>query len=117
MLIVQIAVQRLRKVVNFGTVDSVENDNTGDYDTKFVAQFSKHYADYQRTQTQSYQVSGTDLANTIIIAIRSTDKVDKALKAQFKNSEDVYDIVDISKGTTGKPVDYDLVTLKLQKGV
>ncbi|KRM62101.1 putative phage head-tail adaptor [Paucilactobacillus vaccinostercus DSM 20634] len=82
-----------------------------------MAQFSKHYADYQRTQTQNYQVNGTDLANTIIIAIRSTDKVDKALKAQFKNSEDVYDIVDISKGTTGKPIDYDLVTLKLQKGV
>lgn len=43
----QIAVQRLRKVVNFGAVDSVENDNTGDYDTKFLAQFSKHYADYR----------------------------------------------------------------------
>lgn len=113
----KISLDRFNHKVSFGTIQTVENDNTGDYDTEFVARFSKHYANYQRTQTQNYQINGTDLANTIIIAIRSTDKVDKALKAQLKNSGDVYDIVDISKGTTGKPIEYDLVTLKLQKGV
>lgn len=113
----KIAAHRLHKIIFFGTVTSIENDNTGDYDTKFVPQFSRHCADYQRTQTQQYQINGTTLADTIVVVIRTTNKVDKTLKAQFKNSNRVYDVVDISKGTTSLPVDYDLITLKLHEKV
>lgn len=113
----QIAVHRFRKIINFGHVKSVENDNTGDYDETFVSDFSLHFAFYQRSQTQNYQLLNTDLENTIVIAVRSRNGVDKTFQAQFKNDDRVFSIADISQDATDLPVGYDLVTLKFSKKV
>lgn len=89
---------------------------TGDYDAEFVPDVTVHCAMYQRTETQKVQIIGTDLADTIIVVIRSR-KLNKKLKAQLSNDETVYAITDISQDASGLPIGYDLITLKDEKKV
>lgn len=112
----KMAMHRLNHRISFGTVKSVENDMTGDYDTEFVPDVRVHCAMYQRTETQKVQIVGTDLADTIIVVIRSR-KLNKKLKAQLSNDETVYAITDISQDASGLPIGYDLITLKDEKKV
>lgn len=107
----QMAIHRLNHKISFGTVESAENDMTGDYDTEFVPDVTVHCAMYQRNETQKVQIVGTDLADTIVVVIRSR-KLNKKLKAQLSNDETVYAITDISSDASGLPVGYDLITLK-----
>lgn len=112
----KIATHRLNHRISFGTVKSTENDMTGDYDAEFVPDVTVHCAMYQRTETQKVQIIGTDLADTIIVVIRSR-KLNKKLKAQLSNDETVYAITDISQDASGLPIGYDLITLKDEKKV
>lgn len=112
----KMAIHRLNHRINFGTVKSIENDMTGDYDTEFVPDITVHCAMYQRTETQKVQIFGTDLADTIVVVIRSRE-LSKKLKAKFLNNETIYAITDISQDASGLPVGYDLVTLKDEKKV
>ncbi|WP_420864888.1 phage head closure protein [Furfurilactobacillus siliginis] len=108
---VKIAVNRFNKTVEFGAIDSVPNDATGDYDEKFKAVYTVHCALYNRSFMQNYQLLGTELQDTIVLAIRSDSRINRKLIARF-NSHD-YKIIDVSKDSTEMPVAYDLVTLKL----
>jgi SPP1 family predicted phage head-tail adaptor len=107
---VKIAVNRFNQKISFGTIKTVENNNTGDYDESFVPTISLHCALYNRSITQSYQILGTSLEDTIVVAIRSTNELSKQLLASY--GDVVYQIIDVSKDSTGKPVAYDLLTLK-----
>lgn len=109
-IVVKIAIDRFNHKISFGTIKTVENDNTGDYDESFVPTITLHCALYNRTITQNYQILGTSMEDTIIVAIRSTNKVSKQLLASY--GDVVYQIVDISKDSTGKSIAYDLLTLK-----
>lgn len=112
----KMAIHRLNHKISFGTVKSTENNMTGDYDTEFAPDVTVHCAMYQRTETQKVQIIGTDLADTIVVVIRSR-KLNKKLKAQLSNDETVYAITDISQDASGLPVGYDLITLKDEKKV
>lgn len=106
----KIALDRFNHKISFGTITTVENDNTGDYDESFVPTITLHCALYTQSITQRYQILGTSLEDTIIVAIRSTNKVNKQLLASY--GDEVYQIVDVAKDSTGKSVAYDLLTLK-----
>ena len=112
----QMAIHRLNHKISFGTIKSTENDMTGDYDTEFVPEMMVHCAMYQRSVEQRYNLLGTNLEGTIVVAIRSR-KLSKKIKAQFANDDDLYSIVDISNDASGLPVGYDLITLELTKKV
>ena len=106
----EIALNRFNHKISFGTIKTVENDNTGDYDELFTPTFTLHCALYNRTIAQSYQILGTSLEDTIVVAVRSTNKMNKQLLASY--GDVVYQIVDITKDSTGNLVAYDLLTLK-----
>lgn len=114
---VEIALNRFNHKISFGIIKTVENDNTGDYDELFVPTFTLHCALYNRTIAQSYQILGTSLEDTIVVAVRSTNKMNKQLLASYGGV--TYQIVDITKDSTGNLVAYDLLTLKkyVKKGV
>lgn len=107
---VKITLNRFNHKISFGTIKTVENNNTGDYDESFVPTTTLHCALYNRSIAQSYQILGTSLEDTIVVVIRSTNKVNKQLLASYDDT--VYQIVDVSKDSTGNPVAYDLLTLK-----
>lgn len=109
-IIVEIALNRFNHKISFGTIKTVENDNTGDYDELFVPNITLRCALYNRTIAQSYQILGTSLEDTTVVAIRSTDKVSKQLLASYGGV--TYQIVDIVKDSTGNLIAYDLLTLK-----
>lgn len=106
----KIALNRFKNKISFGTIQTVENDNTGDYDEFFVPNIIFRCALYKRTTAQSYQILGTSLEDTIVVAIRSTDKVSKQLLASYGGV--TYQIVDMIKDSTGNLIAYDLLTLK-----
>lgn len=107
---VKIALDRFNHKISFGTIKTIENNNTGDYDESFVPTITLHCALYNRSITQSYQILGTSLEDTIVVVIRSTNEVSKQLLASYDDA--VYQIIDVSKDSTGKAVAYDLLTLK-----
>ena len=109
-IIVEIALNRFNHKISFGTIKTVENNNTGDYDELFVPTITLHCALYNRTIAQSYQILGTSLEDTIVVAIRATNKLNKQLLASY--GDVVYRIVDVSKDSTGNLIAYDLLTLK-----
>ncbi|MGV0167606.1 phage head closure protein [Furfurilactobacillus sp. WILCCON 0119] len=111
----KITVSRLNKTVSFGHTERVENDGSGDYDIVVVPDFKVHCALYNRTFAQDYQLMGTELEDTIVLAVRSDQRINKSLKASFDGND--YDLPDVSKDASGMPVGYDLVTLKLRKKV
>lgn len=104
---------QFNKVVQFGTVDSVENDNTGDYSSEFVFQFSLHAYPSKRTISQQYQIVGTFLEDTTIIVIRHNEQVNKSLQVKYNGQ--IYDIVDISQDDSLNINSYDYLTIKLVK--
>ena len=110
----KIATNRLNKKIEFGNYVSVPNDATGDYDSDFVSEFTVHCAQYQRTQTQQYQLLGTEFEDTITVAVRSNQKISKKVKAHFVGDDEdlIYSIRSISQDASGLPIGYDLVMLK-----
>jgi SPP1 family predicted phage head-tail adaptor len=111
------AVNRLNHKIEFGTVQSVPNEQTGDYDSEFIPTLTVHCALYQRSQTQQYALVGTRLDYSIVVAIRSRSEVTDQLKARFVGKTVVYSIADVSQDASGQPVAYDLVTLKKMEKV
>lgn len=110
----KIAVSRFNKTIEFGSAKSVENNNAGDYDTKFFPEYTLHYALYQRTQLQQYQLLGTEFDDTITIAVRRNPQIIKGTKAHFTSDADdiIYTVISNSMDSTGLPVGYDLIMLK-----
>jgi len=107
----KLAISRLNKIVEFGKPHTTQTRTIEGSKTEFNVVKTLHCAIYQRTLAQQYQLIGTELANTIVIAVRSQAKVDDALQVRFKDDTQTYRIVNISRDESHNYPRYDLITL------
>lgn len=107
----KLAISRLNRIVELGKPVTVRSRTIEGSKTEFKVSKTIHCAIYQRTLTQQYQLIGTELANTIVIAIRSQTKVDDTLQVRFKGETQTYRIVNISRDENHNYPRYDLITL------
>lgn len=107
-------ISRFNHLIEFGTTDTVDTDTLEGSEEVFVPKQTLHFAYYQRSQTQQYQLLGTDLEHTIVIAVRSQYHVDDTQLARIKGDEKqtTYKVMSISRGEAHSPINYDLITLK-----
>lgn len=105
-------ISRLNHLIEFGVPENVDTDTLEGSAEKFVPKQKLHFAYYQRSQTQQYQLLGTDLEHTIVVAVRSQYHVDDAQLARIKGDDTIYKIMSISRGEAHSPINYDLITLK-----
>lgn len=100
------------KKVEFGTVKSVLNKNTGQKVPSFVATTSQmRYAPRSRSITQSDSIFGTSIQDTKIIAVRHNDSLTDDLKVRFVKTGKVHDIKYISSDESNTPIAFDYVTI------
>ena len=107
----KIPLYRFSKIIEFGKPKTVPSRTIEGSKTEFQVSKTAHCAIYQRTLTQQYQLVGTELSNTIMIAIRSENNVDDTLQARFKGEKQIYRIVNVSHDESRDYPHYDLVTL------
>lgn len=109
----KLPISRLNHLIEFGATGAVDSDAIGGTKAKFVSSQKLHCAIYQRSQNQQYALVGTDLENTIVVAVRSQYHVDQQLMAQLDgNTDTTYRIVTISRDVSHSMARYDLITLK-----
>lgn len=113
----RLPISRLNHLIEFGVTDTVPTDTLEGSKEVFVSKQKLHCAIYQRSQTQQYQLLGTKLEGTIVVAIRSQYHIDNQLLAKLDGGKTLYKIVAISRGEDHSPIRYDLVTLKDVKKV
>ncbi|MDC2804831.1 phage head closure protein [Leuconostoc suionicum] len=98
--------------VEFGTVKSVLNKNTGQKVPTFVVSTSKmRYAPRSRSITQSDSIFGTSIQETKIIAVRHNESLTENLKVRFVKTGNVHDIKYISSDESNTPVSFDYITI------
>lgn len=102
---------KFNKRVSFGSVKSVPNDMTGDYDTKFVKDFCLWCMPQKRTLNQQYQLLHTELEDSIVLVVRHNSKINKKQKVKYDGQE--YSILDVSSDEGFNYMAYDYVTVKL----
>lgn len=107
----KLAISRLNKIVEFGKPHTTQTRTIEGSKTDFKVVKTIHCATYQRTLAQQYQLIGTKLANTIVIAVRSQAKVDDSLQVRFKGETRTYRIVNISRDESHNYPRFDLITL------
>lgn len=107
-------ISRLNHLIDFGVTETVDTDTLEGSEEKFVPKQTLHFAYYQRSQTQQYQLLGTELENTVVIAVRSQYHVDDTQLARIKGDvkQTTYKVMTISRGEAHSPINYDLITLK-----
>ena len=108
----RLAISRLNHLIEFGVTEPVDSDAIGGTKPTFKPQMTLHCAIYQRSQNQQYALVGTDLENTIVVAVRSQYKVDETLMAKLDGNDTVYRIVTISRDESHSMTRYDLITLR-----
>lgn len=108
----KLPISRLNHLIELGVTDTADTDTLEGSKETFVPQQTLHCAIYQRSQTQQYQLLGTKLEGTIVVAIRAQYHVDNKLLAKLDNGEKLYKVVAISRDETHSPIRYDLVTLQ-----
>ncbi|MFT8879253.1 MAG: phage head closure protein [Oenococcus sp.] len=97
----------------FGSVKTTTNPHTGSSSEVLNQSFSRWYGVRTRTVSQTYQIFGTDLQDTIDIVIRH----DPAIRPPmiFQDSQGVqYDIVSVAPDDTGSLNAFDILTLKMK---
>jgi SPP1 family predicted phage head-tail adaptor len=104
---------QFRKIADFGAIKSVSDPQTGVNVPTFVKQFRLHYAPIKRTLTQQYELVGTELQDTIIIAIRHNKDVQESMQVQIKDM--AYTILNLSLDESNSYITYDFLTLKKVK--
>lgn len=113
----QLAISRLNKVIELGKMETTTTRTIQGSKVEFVPSRTLHCAIYQRSQTQQYQILGTQLEGTIVIAVRSQAKVDDAMRVRFKGADTIYRIVNTSRDASHNYPRYDLITLRdIKKG-
>lgn len=103
---------RLNKMIEFGTVHSIENANGIDVPT-FVSldpPMNVHCAIWKRTINQAYSLLGTEKQDNTTVIIRHNININNALHAKINNVE--YEIIDIISDETSNIIKYDVVILK-----
>jgi SPP1 family predicted phage head-tail adaptor len=103
------------KKIQAGTVKSVLNRDTGDYDETFVSLFSLWAYPQKRSLTQQYNLVGTDLEDTVVLIVRHNDQLSKSLEVLYDG--DYYNILDISIDNSLNYMSYDYLTIKLSSKV
>lgn len=98
--------------VEFGTVKSVPNKNTGQKVPTFVVSTNKmRYAPRSRSITQSDSIFGISIQETKIIAVRHNESLTENLKVRFVKTGKVHDIKYISSDESNTPVSFDYITI------
>lgn len=108
----KLPISRLNHKVKFGKAETISDESIEGSHESFIARQQLHCAFYQRSQTQQYQLLGTKLEGTIVIAVRSQYHVEDDLQAQIDDDNTIYNIVTISRDESHSPIRYDLITLK-----
>ena len=104
--------ERLASKATFGSIKTVSTDTLEGSTEEFVPERTLYCAFYQRTQNQNYQLLGTKLEDTIVIAVRSRAKVDNSLLVRLNGHKATYKILSIARDNTRFPDTFDLITLK-----
>lgn len=98
--------------VEFGTVKSVPNKNTGQKVPSFIPSTNQmRYAPRSRSITQSDSIFGTNIQETKIIAVRHNESLTENLKVRFVKTGKVHDIKYISSDESNTPVSFDYITI------
>lgn len=109
----KMAVSRLNHLIDLGVSELVDTDTIEGSTAQFVSKRQLHCAFYQRSQNQQYELLGTKLEDTIVVAVRSQYRVDKSMLAQLDGDQSTtYRIVTISRDESHSLNRYDLLTLK-----
>ncbi|WP_331205191.1 phage head closure protein [Limosilactobacillus reuteri] len=108
----RLPISRLNHLIEFGVTDTVPTDTIEGSKEVFVPKQKLHCAFYQRSLTQQYQLLGTKLNGTIIVAVRSQYHVKDDQLARIDDGPTVYKIVNISRDDSHTPIRYDLITLQ-----
>lgn len=103
--------ERFNQKIAFGTLKSVQNEDTGANTTRFEPSFSLWTMPYTRTLTQSLSINGTAYQDSIQMVIRHNPAVNRELIAQYDNQ--LYKIIDNSVDDSNQVIGYDILTLKL----
>lgn len=112
----KLQISRLNHIGQFGSMQSETAMTISGTKQHFVPKQEVHYANYQRSLTQQYQLQGTELAGTIVIAVRSQNKVaDDFTHAKLEDG--LYRVVSISRDMSHSLTRYDLITLRKVKKV
>ncbi|MFD1483872.1 phage head closure protein [Lacticaseibacillus baoqingensis] len=101
------SIARLNKVAEIGKTVS-RRTGAGINISTFEPTGTLFYGSYNRTVTQTYQITGTDLADTIAIVVRHTDTLNDSMLVRLAGT--VYDIQSIAYDDD--PNAFDVVTLK-----
>lgn len=108
----KLPISRLNHLVKFGEVKTFEDDSIEGSHEEFQEHQQLHCAFYQRSQTQQYQLLGTKLEGTVVIAVRSQYHIHRDLQAKLDGDETIYNVITISRDESHTPIRYDLITLK-----
>lgn len=100
---------RMDKKASFGSTKSVTKPS-GVSVPEFSEDFKLHYSSVKRTLTQTYQLEGTELQDTKVIAIQHNPKVNDTLRVELAGVQ--YKIVDDSIDDSSNYLTYDLLTIK-----
>lgn len=103
--------ERMTSRAKFGTVQTIPTDTLEGSKEVFVPQRTLYFAFYQRTQKQEYELLGTKLEDSIVIAVRSQCHVDNSLLVKIPNDDAIYKVVAITRGNPRVPSEFDLITL------
>lgn len=76
------SIARLNKVAEIGKTVS-RRTGAGINISTFETTGTLFYGSYNRTVTQTYQITGTDLADTISIVVRHTDAIDDSTQVNL----------------------------------
>lgn len=100
---------QMNKKASFGSIKSVTKPS-GVNVPEFTEEFKLHYSSVKRTLTQTYQLQGTELQDTKVIAIQHNPKVNDSLRVVLSGVQ--YKIVDDSIDDSNNYLTYDLLTIK-----
>lgn len=106
---------QMKHLLTFNKLEDVENPYTGIIETKPVPDLKKHCAIIKKTLTQKYTLVGTNLEDTINVAIRHTRGLTKDLYTSATLDNTLYNIVDISSDNDNH-LSYDIITLRKVEG-
>ncbi|WP_235804677.1 phage head closure protein, partial [Liquorilactobacillus capillatus] len=105
-------ISRLKQRVEFGSIKSVEDDNTGDYKQEFVSLFKLWCGDYTLSTNQSINLLGIQRTTSKVIVIRHNDVLDEQYIARINDKE--YQIVTIDSDSDING--FDVITLHKVSG-
>ena len=108
----RLPISRLNHLIELGVTDTVPTDTLEGSKEVFVPKQKLHCAFYQRSLTQQYQLLGTKLSGTIVVAVRSQYHVKDDQLAKIDGEPTIYKIVTISRDDSHTPIRYDLITLQ-----